>query len=71
MEGNAATENQQLLAESGLGGHSAQNWASHTRAFAHAQVWRKMTVCMQGEERYGTVKGEKTYQWGPQKRCNC
>lgn len=38
------TGSQQLLAESGLGGHTAQNWASHTMPLAHAQVSRKMIL---------------------------
>lgn len=44
MKAKAVTGTQELLAELGLGGHSAQNWASHTMPFVHAQVCRKMTV---------------------------
>lgn len=59
MKGKAAAGNQMVLAELGLGGHTAQNWASHTVPFAHARVCRKMTLCMQGQERQETAKGEK------------
>lgn len=52
------TGNHQLLAELGLGEHSAQNWASHTTPLAHAQVCRKMTVYA-GRRKAGNSKRGK------------
>lgn len=51
------TGNQELLAELGLGGHSAQNWAFHTTAFCPCtSLQEDDSVCW-------VNKGRKQQNW--------